>query len=102
MTVEWGAAEQFLIHTTITGGIGLSTIGVDRGEVGPSLLCMAYRQDGAVLVTALNTAFGHSGDTDAARVAAARSFASSAPARCPSTGEDTFDPTPLGLVDMVE
>ncbi len=100
MSGEWGLS-QFLVHSTITGGIGMSTIGVDRGEVGPSLLCRADRWGDAVLVTALNTAFGHSGDTDAARVAAARSFAASALARCVSTGEDTFDPTPLGLVDTV-
>lgn len=104
---EWSTADssQFLVHTTITGGIGMSTIGVDRGEVGPSLLCRAdgraHIRGSAVLVTALNTAFGYSGDTDGARAAAARSFASSALARCNATGPDTFDPAPLGTLDLV-
>jgi hypothetical protein len=100
VTCEWDTPE-FLVHTTITGGIGLSTIGVDRGEVGPSLLCRADRRGDAVVVTALNTAFGHSGTSDGARAAAARSFASSALARCAVTGPDTFDAAPLGTLDLV-
>lgn len=94
MNSEWGTS-QFLVHVTITGGIGLSAIGVDRGEVGPSLLCRADRRGDAVVVTALNTAFGHSGG------AAARSFASSALARCAATCPDTFDAEPLGTLDLV-
>ncbi|MEU6643373.1 zinc-dependent metalloprotease [Saccharomonospora sp. NPDC046836] len=105
MTLDWSiAAEpQFLVHATVTGGLGVSATGLDRGEIGPSLLCRADPDDpgNEVMVTACNTAFGHSGTTAAERAAAARSFAESALARCPVTTPGSFDPAPLGLVDLV-
>ncbi len=101
MRPTWPAGPSFLLHATVTGGLGRSMVGLDRGEVGPSLLCRADRDAGAVVITACNAEFGHSGDTLAERAAAARSFAESALARCPATGSDAFDPVPLGLVDLV-
>ena len=97
----WPAGPSFLLHATVTGGLGRSAVGLDRGEVGPSLLCRADRADTAVVITAVNAEFGHSGDTPAEQAAAARSFAESALARCPAAGPDAFDPAPLGLVDLV-
>lgn len=107
MTPDWSIATQpqFLVHATITAGLGLSATGIDRGEIGPSMLCRADpagpEGSDAVVVTACNTAFGHSGDTAAERAAATDSFAESALARCPRTGSGSFDPAPLGLVDLV-
>ncbi|MFF5986419.1 zinc-dependent metalloprotease [Prauserella flavalba] len=105
MSSDWSFAAQprFLVHATITGGLGLSATGLDRGEIGPSLLCRAdaHPGGGAVTVTACNTAFGYSGETPAEQAAAARSFAESALARCPVTEAGRFDPAPLGLTDLV-
>ncbi|OLF11964.1 hypothetical protein BLA60_07985 [Actinophytocola xinjiangensis] len=101
MTPAHLAQREFLLHAMLTGGLGLSTTGLDRGEVGPSLLCRADPDGDGVVVTARNTHFGHSGATDAERDAAEHSFAESAIARCPVTSPGSFDPTPLGLVDLV-
>jgi hypothetical protein len=98
---RWPTAPDFLLHATITGGFGLSATGLDRGQVGPSLLCRADRDGHDVVVTARNTAYGHSGTTPGERAAATASFAESALARCRVTG-DFFVPTPLGLVDLVD
>lgn len=101
VTNTWPAAPDFLVHATLTGGFGRSTTGLDRGEVGPSLVCRADRDgDGEVVVTARNTAYGHSGTTAAEQAAATASFAESALARCPVAG-DGFDPAALGMVDLV-
>ncbi|GAB3465794.1 zinc-dependent metalloprotease [Actinophytocola sediminis] len=101
MSTTTFADREFLLHATVTGGLGLSATGLDRGEIGPSLLCRADPDGTSVVVTATNTAFGHSGATAAQRAAAERSFAESALARCPATGAGGFDPAPLGLVDLV-
>ncbi|MGB3441913.1 MAG: zinc-dependent metalloprotease [Actinophytocola sp.] len=97
------AAREFIVDATIVGGLGRSATGLDRGEVGPSLLCRADSDDtsGEVIVTACNTTYGHSGATAAERAAAAASFAESALARCPVPAPGSFDPAPLGLVDLV-
>jgi hypothetical protein len=101
VTHIWTIEPDFLLQATVTGGFGRSATGIDRGEVGPSLLCRADRDgEESVVVTARNTAYGHSGATPAEQAAATASFAESALARCPATG-DGFDPTPLGLVDLV-
>lgn len=101
MTPAHLAQREFLLHATLVGGLGLSTTGLDRGEVGPSLLCRADQDGDGVVVTARNTVFGHSGETAAEQAAAEHSFAESAIARCPVTSPGSFDPTPLGLVDLV-
>jgi hypothetical protein len=97
---QWIIEPDFLLHATIIGGFGLSATGLDRGEVGPSLVCRADRDGTGVVVTARNTAYGHSGTTPAEQAAATASFAESVLARCSGDG-DVFDPAPLGLVDFV-
>jgi hypothetical protein len=98
---EWFVEPEFLLHATIIGGLGRSAIGMDRGEIGPSLLCRADPAGEHVIVTARNAAYGHSGATPAEQAAAANSFAESVLARCPVTRDGSFDPSALGLVDLV-
>ena len=100
----WNVAEhpEFLVHSLIIGGIGMSGIGADRGSVGPSLVCRADAgdgRDGRVLITATNTAYGFSGCTDAERDAARESFAESALAAGIRDG-DLVDVSALALVDF--
>lgn len=98
----WNIAEQpeFLVHSLIMSGIGLSDIGADRGSVGPSLLCRADAgADARALITATNTAFGLSGCTEAERNAARNSFAESVLADCDVEG-DLADVSKLALVDF--
>jgi hypothetical protein len=97
---HWTIEPDFLLHATIIGGFGLSATGLDRGEVGPSFVCRADRDGTGVVVTARNTAYGHSGATPAEQAAATASFAESVLTRCAGDGE-VFDPAPLGLVDLV-
>ncbi len=100
MITLWTIEPDFLLHATIIGGFGLSATGLDRGEVGPSFVCRADRHGTDVVVTARNTAYGHSGTTPAEQAAATASFAESVLACCPADGE-RFDPAPLGLVDLI-
>lgn len=108
--------KQFLVHSTIVGGIGLSAIGVDRGATGPSLLCRTDRIDDEVVVTAMNTEFAYSGGDRSAKQAAQASFAESVLAHCElrtdaeadaaESGADAgasyaFDPSPLAFFDFV-
>jgi hypothetical protein len=96
-----GRHPEFLVHSLIISGIGLSDIGADRGSVGPSLVCRADRsdRDTGVLITATNTAYGSSGCTDPERAAARHSFAESVLARSDTDG-DLVDASPLALVDF--
>ncbi|MGC7096188.1 zinc-dependent metalloprotease [Amycolatopsis lurida] len=98
---DWPAEPQFLLHATVTGGLGRSATGLDRGETGPSLLCRADPAGRHVIVTARNVAYGHSGATPAEQAAAAGSFAESVLARCAVREDGSFDPSALGLVDFV-
>ncbi|GAA1397885.1 hypothetical protein GCM10009613_51220 [Pseudonocardia kongjuensis] len=93
---------DLLVHATVVGGLGLAATGLDRGEIGPSLLCRTAPAgpDGHAVVCA-NTAYGGSGTTPEERSAADRSFAGSTLAVCPAAGDGAFDPAPLGLVDLV-
>ena len=77
MRAPFIAAREFIVDATITGGLGRSATGLDRGEVGPSLLCRADEvgRGGEIVITACNTTYGHSGATAAEQAAAARSFA---------------------------
>jgi hypothetical protein len=97
---SWTIESEFLLHATIIGGFGLSATGLDRGEVGPSFMCRADHDGTGVVVTAVNTRYGHSGVTPAEQAAATASFAESVLARCPGDG-DAFDPAPLGLTDLI-
>ncbi|MBO0811926.1 MAG: zinc-dependent metalloprotease [Microlunatus sp.] len=101
---RWNVSErpEFLVHSLIVSGIGLSEIGADRGSVGPSLVCRADLvdlQDRRVVITATNTSYGSSGCTGAERAAARESFAESVLAGCEIDG-DRADVSALALVDF--
>lgn len=78
--------DYVLIHSTILGGVGLSSVGVDRGAVGPSLLCRIDAAGTSAAVTAVSTAFG-SMDLDGPGPRAARdSFAEAVISHCATDG----------------
>ena len=87
--VSWSPrlGEQFILDSTIAGGIGLSSVGADRGVIGPSLLCRADRIDGHVVVTAMNTEYGYSSHDLPAQQAARPAFAESVLVHCEPVGE---------------
>lgn len=98
-------APSFLLHATVTHGVGSSSIGLDRGETGASLLCTAEVTGAeSVLVIAENSQFGAGRTSSPGEIAVTKSFARSALARCPVQrpgGTALMDPSALALVDLV-
>ena len=102
MSLSWNVARSgFLLHATVVHGVGDSGVGLDRGEIGPSLVAVAEPDGDTALVRALNVAYGANGTLPAERAAAAESFATSVLARCDIAADGGLDLAGLALVDLV-
>jgi hypothetical protein len=101
--VRWPAtSEGFLLHATVLEGVGDSSVGLDRGEIAPSLLCRTRVHGTSVAVSAVSTRFNDWDATAGGGESVGASFASSVLAIGDLDSASGFDPLPLGLLDLFD
>ena len=85
--------RRFLLHAHVTRGLGVASIGCDRGDATSGLVCRADPAGDGWVVTGENSTYG------TAAGVAQDSFAESVLTTVSGAGSDAFDPAPLALLD---